>query len=291
MSSPGVLRMPRLQARGARQAVAEAARRLVAAGAGQRAVARQPRVVEQRRAVADGRRLARHAVRRVAHRRRRPGADAPGCAARRRCSAARRSGCAPVRRRPAVPPARRPSRQRALHPICSDCVSRCGAAPGPRSSKLSSQRPGMWNISPSARYWPAPRGADAGAVVHAVAVLGHLRIDAQLARQRRAAARAQREVDAEVPAHRHRVGQQLVDQQRPARPRCAACRCPGWSPQASAGAGHGRQQRQQRPPAHCALPAFQNENSASALRQAMRSASGGGRSASQARVQLACSTT
>lgn len=38
-------------------------------------------------------------------------------------------------------------------------------------------------------------------------------------------------------------------------------------------------------------PAFHDQKSASALRQAMRSASGGGSSASQARDQFACSTT
>ena len=52
-----------------------------------------------------------------------------------------------------------------------------------------------------------------------------------------------------------------------------------------------RQARAQQQAFHCAGPAFHDENSASALRQAMRSASAGGSSASQARDQFACSTT
>ena len=55
-----------------------------------------------------------------------------------------------------------------------------------------------------------------------------------------------------------------------------------------------QQQARRRPPTRNTVMArghgFQNANSASPLRQAMRSASAGGRSASQARDQFACST-
>jgi hypothetical protein len=63
----------RLQPHAHRQAIAEAVRRLMAAGAGQVFQARQARILEQHRAEADGSGFAGHAVRRIARRLGRPG--------------------------------------------------------------------------------------------------------------------------------------------------------------------------------------------------------------------------
>ncbi len=135
---------------------------------------------------------------------------------------------------------------------------------------------------------------DAGLVVHAVLVFRHRCVDAQCRRQRRGALRADHDVDREVAAHRHRVRQQAVGQLDLRCIDAPRLRAPLIAASPHRSGGQRQQQRQRHGQAsadHCAGPAFHDEKSASALRQAMRSASGGGSSASQARDQFACSTT
>ena len=144
------------QACASRPAVAEAQRGLVAAGAGDAAVGRQRRLVEQLPAEGDGRRLAPDPVRRVGLQRRWPGAE--GQDARDVVVVQRRGqrvGRGQQRHRGKQ---RRP----ALHCTVSGWASRRDLPAASRHSKTSSQRPGMWNISPSARYRPAPCGLTLG---------------------------------------------------------------------------------------------------------------------------------
>lgn len=160
-------------------------------------------------------------------------------------------------------------------------VSPCSAA---RSSKPNSHRPGMWNSRPEATKRPSP-ARDTGPVVHAVPMLGHLRVDARRLRRVRAGARTDGDLECEEFAERDRRGTRAPreDVALAFAPRGIVSR----QPRIAGERGRCEQEAgQRRPDAHrSAAP-----NNASPFFHAMRSATSAGRSASQARDQRACST-
>ena len=132
--------------------VAPLAARLVAGGAAHAPVARQARFVEQMLAQHDAGWHAGHIVRRIAHRRGRPGAMLPDRAdllGRPVEQLLRANAAGRCREQP------REQQQQPDHLRMMSCVRRSLSSPA-RTSKVISQRPGIWNNMPSALKRPSP---------------------------------------------------------------------------------------------------------------------------------------
>ena len=308
-ASVGVLRSTRARPLRARQAVGEA--RAPAGGTSRTrcvAGARQPRVVEQPLAERDRRRLAGHAIGRIGD----CAAAATGPSARmRRTSASVNASVGArqraVRRLRVARDARTATRrQRAeLRAACQSSLRDAALGREPldvpccplTTSNVRSQRPGHVEQQALGAIGAGPRRRHRRPVVHAVPMLGHVRVDAHRLRRARRRARAHGEVDGEMLADRRsdrvrvayaidvaRCSRRVVARAGAALRRTPCAPAPATNAAARATAAVARE-RSLREPAASRTRTARRRCATRCARPAAR-----GRSASHARDQFACST-